>query len=584
MTGGLSRRDAPRIDLDGDGVAETPAPLFCSGQSLLADGQLFVAGGNLGNPASLGGSTPNWRGLDRAYTFDPWSETWREQPRPRHGRWYPSQVELADGRIAILAGYDEVGLGAKNLELEVFTPAAERGGVGTMTYHPAGNRDTGFYPHLFTLRDGRVFLGGPVRGDSGLLDPAGLNSLLPGSAWTNFTRTTEDRVGGNAILWPQGVPGDMRVTLLGGYRYLRTATRSPTPRPSRAAGCSTARASLACRSVAPTATSSSSRTARWSRSAAAPASAATTPTSTTPAATSASSRSSCCDPGSTRRGRSGRRSASGARITRPRCCCPTAGSCRRATTTGTSATQARPQGGSPMDVGEIYSPPYLFDGDQLAPRPLIEDAPVAVPYGAPFAIRVRDAARAVLVAPGATTHGADMNQRLVVLETLRTRDGVGVDVRAPSGPGAAPPGYYMLFVFDNAGTPSVARWVRVGADAPAPARAPGPGRRLAVPSARAARWTAPPRASTLKLTRRGRRLALRIGLSEPGRADVELRARRAPRQAHAELPGRAAHGHGDAPARGEAPARDRPRPRHRRQPPHGHPPLRDDQTLTLEGV
>ena len=31
--------------------AETPAPLFCSGQSLLADGQLFVAGGNLGNPA-----------------------------------------------------------------------------------------------------------------------------------------------------------------------------------------------------------------------------------------------------------------------------------------------------------------------------------------------------------------------------------------------------------------------------------------------------------------------------------------------------------------------------------------------------
>ena len=193
-------------------------------------------------------------------------------------------------------------------------------------------------------------------------------------------------------------------------------------------------------------------------------------------------------------GRSARRSASGARTTRPRCCCPTAGSCRRATTTGTSATQARPQGGSPMDVGEIYSPPYLFDGDQLAPRPLIEDAPVAVPYGAPFGIRVRDAARAVLVAPGATTHGADINQRLIVLETLRTRDGVGLDVRAPSGPGAAPPGYYMLFVLDNAGTPSVARWVRVAADAPPPAvlpdPAPGPSRPPRRPRAR----TAPPRA------------------------------------------------------------------------------------------
>jgi hypothetical protein len=200
-----------------------------------------------------------------------------------------------------------------------------------------------------------------------------------------------------------------------------------------------------------------------------------------------------------------------------------------------------------MDVGEIYSPPYLFDGDQLAPRPLIEDAPTAVPYGAPFGIRVRDAARAVLVAPGATTHGADMNQRLVVLETLRTRDGVGVDVRAPSGPGAAPPGYYMLFVFDNAGTPSVARWVRVGADAPpapvlpdptptptptstpdpspvptpvppSPIPTPVPPGPVPTPAAD----TAAPRVS-LKLTRRGRKLTLRMALNERGRANVELR-------------------------------------------------------------
>ena len=187
VTGGLSRHDAPRIDLDGDGDAETPAPLFCSGQSLLADGQLFVAGGNLGNPADLGGSTPNWRGLDRAYTFDPWTLTWREQPRPRHGRWYPSQVELADGRIAILAGYDEVGNGTpRTSSWRSSRPRPSAAASGRMTYHPAGNRDTGFYPHLFTLRDGRVFLGGPDRGDSGLLDPAGLDSLVPGSAWTSF--------------------------------------------------------------------------------------------------------------------------------------------------------------------------------------------------------------------------------------------------------------------------------------------------------------------------------------------------------------------------------------------------------------
>src|SRR5262249_10149617 len=62
VSGALERHDAPKVDLDGDGVPETPAPIFCSGQSLLADGELFVAGGNLGYPADVGGTTPNWRG------------------------------------------------------------------------------------------------------------------------------------------------------------------------------------------------------------------------------------------------------------------------------------------------------------------------------------------------------------------------------------------------------------------------------------------------------------------------------------------------------------------------------------------
>ena len=78
----------------------------------------------------------------------------------------------------------------------------------------------------------------------------------------------------------------------------------------------------------------------------------------------------------------------------------------------------------------------------------------------------------MLVAPAATTHGADMNQRLVELGTLRSVDGVGLDVQSPAGPGAAPPGYYMLFVLDADGTPSIARWVRVTADAPVPGTLP----------------------------------------------------------------------------------------------------------------
>ena len=118
-----------------------------------------------------------------------------------------------------------------------------------------------------------------------------------------------------------------------------------------------------------------------------------------------------------------------------------------------------------------------------------------------------------------------MNQRLVVLETCARATASGWTCAHPR-PGAAPPGYYMLFVLDNAGTPSVARWVRVGADAPAPAVLPDHRRRpprpdgatdrhacpSATPSRRRRRPRPPPQLDrtaprgTLSLRRRGRRL------------------------------------------------------------------------------
>ena len=54
----------------------------------------------------------------------------------------------------------------------------------------------------------------------------------------------------------------------------------------------------------------------------------------------------------------------------------------------------RPHAGDPMDAGEIYSPPYLFDGDDSRRARVIDDAPAAVPYGAPFGVRVRATPRA----------------------------------------------------------------------------------------------------------------------------------------------------------------------------------------------
>jgi hypothetical protein len=71
---------------------------------------------------------------------------------------------------------------------------------------------------------------------------------------------------------------------------------------------------------------------------------------------------------------------------------------------------------------------------------------------------------AVLVAPGATTHGADYSQRMVRLRVRRAQPG-GIELVSPPKAAVAPPGYYMLFVLRR-GVPSIAKWVQVTPNAP----------------------------------------------------------------------------------------------------------------------
>ncbi len=70
------------------------------------------------------------------------------------------------------------------------------------------------------------------------------------------------------------------------------------------------------------------------------------------------------------------------------------------------------------------------------------------------------------MAPGATTHGFDADQRYVDLKVLDKVGGQGVDVVSPPSANVAPPGYYMLFLINDSGVPSVASWVRIDPSAP----------------------------------------------------------------------------------------------------------------------
>ncbi|MBC7831895.1 MAG: DUF1929 domain-containing protein, partial [Hyphomicrobium sp.] len=124
---------------------------------------------------------------------------------------------------------------------------------------------------------------------------------------------------------------------------------------------------------------------------------------------------------------------------------------------------------------EIYYPPYLFRPEGgLASRPSIAAAPDAVEIGRTFTVDFANASgisRVTMVKTTSVTHGWNMEQRFVDL-AFNAEDN-RLWVQAPTRAGDATPGYYLLFVIDSAGVPSVAKIVRVGiASNPSPGTTP----------------------------------------------------------------------------------------------------------------
>jgi hypothetical protein len=120
-------------------------------------------------------------------------------------------------------------------------------------------------------------------------------------------------------------------------------------------------------------------------------------------------------------------------------------------------------GGNPVDSFEmrieVFTPEYL---QKSTPRPTITAAPTEITYGTSYSLDTTQSAAltsAVLVRPMAVTHSFDPSQRLIDLPLTTTSTGISVDVT--DNPNIAPPGWYMLFVVDGHGVPSVAKWVHL---------------------------------------------------------------------------------------------------------------------------
>jgi len=130
-------------------------------------------------------------------------------------------------------------------------------------------------------------------------------------------------------------------------------------------------------------------------------------------------------------------------------------------------------GGAPGPLtnlhAEIYYPPYLYDASgAFRPRPVISSAPETVNLGVDFSVvsNSTNIRRVTLVKTGSVTHSVNMDQRFI--ELAFTQSETTLFVESPHTAGEAPPGYYLLFVIDDVGVPSVAKIVQVNIVPPSP--------------------------------------------------------------------------------------------------------------------
>ena len=417
----------------------TGTDVFCSATSLLPSGQVLVLGGS-----RAVGSVRNYAN-NHINVFDPVNLTLTRQPEPmRYQRWYASLLTTAQGEQLVLGGRDD-RLYAGDPDAPATVPSYSRTpellhqGQPWRTLELASSPqawlDNWYYPKAWQTSRGPVVMLG---NDTALytLDTQGSGSLsrlpttapLPSGDWllpaVMFTqgKLLGLRNGGHVVVVDlHSTPAKVRETAaLDQVRYYAHATVLADGRVWVNGGSSSGN-SLA--GAAYTSQLWSPGTDRWK-----------------PAARSAWPR--------------------------------LYHSSSLLLADGTVLTGG---GGSPGPLtllnGEIYYPPYLYAPDgQPAVRPRLDTAPVSAQYGQALPLTLQAPAtieRIHLIRMGAATHNSNVEQRLIPLRF--SQNGLALSATLPASAGIMPPGYYLLFVLDEAGVPSTGKVIRI--DTPAPGQA-----------------------------------------------------------------------------------------------------------------
>jgi galactose oxidase-like protein/PKD domain-containing protein len=401
--------------------------MFCNGMVVLPDGRPFINGGNL--------QYDPFHGHLRNAVFDPVTSVFTAVQNMAHGRWYPTATTLGDGRVMTFSGLTETG--GTNTTVEIYTP-----GVGWSPEYPAGWTPP-LYPRMHLLPDGTVVYAGSGTG-SRIFNPS-THAWSSVVASTNYTGT---RTYETSVLLPlkPSTGYRPRVMIFGGGNPATATTEildlSASPlRWQNGPPMSQPRIEMNA-TILPNGKVLALGGSKNDED-----------------ATTASLNADLYDPNANTF------SSAGANAF-PRLY--HSGSLLLPDAT-VLLVGGNPSRGSYEAHMEIYSPSYLFNADgSPAPRPAIVGVtPGVLAYGAPFHVETPDAANVqsvVLVRPGAPTHAFDMDQRLV--ELAYTAGAGDLTVTAPPNGNIAPPGYYMLFILNAAGVPSVGAFVQLSASIP----------------------------------------------------------------------------------------------------------------------
>ena len=408
--------------------------LTCSGHSFLSNGNLLVVGGGGFGPLA---------GANKGFKFDPVAKTWTKTTGVMSTvRWYPTAVTTGDGRMLVVGGWNQSAILQNDIEVYDESSDSFVGISGATLGFP------NLYPGLHLLPNNNLFYTRTGWGHAGGAFPASndSSSYFHFSAptigsWSSIAPSTINRCKGMSVMIYRNTCPHTRILVVGGCD-------------ASGSGINSAAEMIDASFLSPA--------SGWAFTAPLPdanlrrqCNAVLLPDNTVFVAGGVNTPNSPCilfDPvanaWSPMADLASVRMYHSVMILLPN---------------GKVMMSGWANDASSGTI-ELYSPPYLFKGA----RPAISSVPATVNFGNPFTIATPDATtitKVTLVKPMAVTHQTETNQRVIELSFLH--DHVhpnNLIATAPDGgsPHAfAPKGYYMLFILNGSGVPSVAKWVHL---------------------------------------------------------------------------------------------------------------------------